>query len=99
MQGSEERGGTREIALGLCDGGLCCQRIDVVRCDIENLIQLSQRFGETTKRDIGKRVLGKHVDVARVETLGFVKVRLAPVPLALSPCNIGQRFWNPAAIR
>src|SRR5436309_12942561 len=36
--------------------------------------------------------------VARVEPLGFVEVRLAPVPLALSPCNIGQRFRNPAII-
>ena len=33
--------------------------IHVVRYDIENLIKLSQRFGETTKSDIGKRVLGE----------------------------------------
>ena len=35
------------------------ERIDVVRCNIENLIKLSQRFGETTKTDIGKRMLGE----------------------------------------
>src|SRR4029077_6984871 len=34
----------------------------------------------------------------RVKLLGFVEVRLAPVPLASSPCDISQRFRNPAAI-
>ena len=72
---------------------------DVVRRDIENLIKLSQRFGETTKIDIGKRVLGEQGNVARVEPLGFVEVRLAPVPLASPSRDIGQRFRNPAAIR
>src|SRR5512132_2339791 len=36
--------------------------------------------------------------VARVEPLGFVEVRLAPVPLASPPLYIGQRFKNPTAI-
>src|SRR6266704_2620737 len=48
--------------------------------------------------DIGNRVLGEEVKVARVEPLGFVEVRLAPVPLASPPLQIGQRFKNPAAI-
>ena len=59
MQRGEQRGGTREVALGLCDTGLYSQGIDVVRCDIENLVKLSQRFGKTTKTDIGKRALGE----------------------------------------
>ena len=72
--------------------------VHVVRCDIENLIKLSQCFGETTKVDIGKRVLAEQVNVARVEPLGFVKVGFAPVPLASPPLDIGQRLRNPAAI-
>src|SRR5207244_3691222 len=99
VERSEERSGTREVALRLCDTRLFREGTDVVRCDIENLIQLSQRFGETTKTNIGKRVLGEEVNVARVETLGFVEERLAPVPLASPPRDIGQRFRNPAAIR
>ena len=43
-------------------------------------------------------MLDEQVDVARVEALGFVEVRLAPVPLASPPREIGQRFRNPAAI-
>ena len=98
MERSEKRSSPRQIALGLCDSRLCGECIHVVRCDIENLIKLSQRFGETTKDDIGKRVLGEQVNVARVEPLGFVEVGLAPVPLASPPRDIGQRFRNPAAI-
>ena len=60
MERSEECSGPRQIALGLCRyPPLCASVSDVVRCDIENLIKLSQRFGETTKHDIGKRVLGE----------------------------------------
>ena len=49
MERSEQRRRPRQIALGLCDSRLVHEGIDVVRCDIENLIKLSQRFGETTK--------------------------------------------------
>ena len=59
MERSEECRSPRQIALGLCNSRLVDEGIDVVRCDIENLIKLSQRFGETTKDDIGKRVLGE----------------------------------------
>src|SRR4029450_13471882 len=72
--------------------------IYIVRCDIKNLIKRSQSFWETTKVDIGKGMLGEEVNIARVEPLGFVEIRLAPVPLALPACDIGQRFRNPAAI-
>src|SRR2546430_8392173 len=99
MQRREERSSTRQVALGLCNTGLCRNGIHVVRYDIENLIELSQGFGETTKTDIGIRVLGEQVNVARVEPLGFDEVRLAPVPLASPPCDISERLRNPAAIR
>ena len=49
MERSEERRSPRKIALGLCNSRLCREGIHVVRCNIENLIKLSQRFGETTK--------------------------------------------------
>src|SRR5436190_23478634 len=99
MQRSEERRGPRQVALGLCNTRLCREGIHVVRCDIENLIKFSQGFGETTKTDIGIRVLSEQVNVARVEPLGFDEVRLAPTPLASPPCDISERLRNPAAIR
>ena len=43
-------------------------------------------------------MLGEQINIARVEPLGFVEVRLAPVPLASPARDIGQRFRNPAAI-
>src|SRR5438094_10474250 len=48
--------------------------------------------------DIEKRVLGKKINIARVDPLGFVEVRLALVPLASPPRDIGERFRNLAAI-
>ena len=99
MERSEERRGTRQVALSLCDIRLFREGIHVVGCDIKNLIKLSQRFGKTTRADIRKRVLAEQVHVAWVEPLGFVEIRLAPVPLASPPRDIGQRFRNPAAIR
>src|SRR5258706_9501721 len=98
MQRSEERRGTRQVALGLCDSRLFHEGIQVVRRNIENLIKLSQCFGETTETEIGNRVLTEKVNVARVQPLGFVEVRLAPVPLASPPRDISERFRNPAAI-
>src|SRR5205823_11783238 len=37
-------------------------------------------------------------NIARIESLGFVEVRLTPVPLVSSPLEISQRFGNTAAI-
>src|SRR5215813_10245163 len=37
--------------------------------------------------------------MSRVEPFGFVEIRLATIPLALPPRDIGQRLRNPAAIR
>ena len=56
--------------------------LHVVRCDIENLIKL-QRFRGTTKGGIEKSVLGEQVNVARVELLSFVEIRLRSDPTGL----------------
>ena len=90
MERSKECSGPRKITLDLFDIRLYSECIHVVRCDIENLIKLSQRFWETTKVDIRKRVLGEHADVARIEPLDFVEIRLAPVPLTSPPRDISQ---------
>jgi hypothetical protein len=42
----------RQVALGLCNTRLFREGIHVVRYDIENLIELAQGVGETTKADI-----------------------------------------------
>src|SRR5438093_4854510 len=49
--------------------------------------------------EVGNRVLAEQLDVARVQPLGFVEVRLAPVQLASPPLQKRQRLKNPAAIR
>src|SRR5207248_8362032 len=54
-QRSEQRRGPRQVALGLSDTCFEGKRIDIVRCNIENLIKLSQRFGKTTKAVIVTR--------------------------------------------
>src|SRR5438132_11425928 len=95
----KNRQGNRQFPLPLCNRRLEREGIYVVRRDIENLIKLSQRFRKTTKEDIRKRVLGEEVNVARVEPLGFVEMRLAAVPLTSPPRNKSQRFRNQAAIR
>ena len=49
MEWSEQCRGPRKVAFGLCDSSLSHERVHVVRCDIENLIKFSQRFGKTPK--------------------------------------------------
>src|SRR5207249_16843 len=95
----EERRGTRQIALSLCDSRLCCEGVDVARHDIENLVKLSQRFGKTTQLDIELCMLSEQDDVAWVEPLGLVEIRLASVPLSSPSRDIGQRCKNLAVIR
>src|SRR5262249_21906234 len=90
---------TREVAFALCDTRLCLKCVHVVRCNIENLVKFSRRFGETTKEPIGIRVLGEHLHVARVEPLGFVEVSFALLPMAAPALELGKRLRNPAAIR
>src|SRR5438034_11004715 len=49
--------------------------------------------------EVGNRVLAEQLDVARVQPLGFVEVRLAPVVLPSPSLQKRQRLKNPAAIR
>src|SRR5439155_7648612 len=49
--------------------------------------------------EVGNRVLAEQLDVARVQPLGFVEVRLAPVQLASPPLQKRQRLKNSATIR
>ena len=98
MERSENRRRPRQIALSFGDTRLIREGIDAVRYDIEHLIKLSQRFWETTKDLIQKRVLGEQSNIARIEPLGFVEVGLALVPLASPACDIGQGFGNLTAI-
>src|SRR4030095_8874748 len=44
-------------------------------------------------------MLGQQRNIARVEPLGFVEVRLTPVPLVSPPLEISQRFGNTATTR
>ena len=43
-------------------------------------------------------MLREEVGIARVEPLGFVEVRFAPLPLAAPACDVGQRFGDAAII-
>ena len=94
MQRSEERRGTRQVALGLRDIRLECDDLHVVGCDIKNLVSLSQRLGETTLIPIGSRFRAEQGKVARVEPLGFVEIRLAPVPLDLASVRHRPAIWG-----
>src|SRR5437762_12569214 len=76
-----------------------CERIHIVRYDVENLIKLSQRFWETTKYGIRICLVGKQPNVAWVKPLGFVKIGLARAPFTLPPRNMGEHVRNPTAIR
>src|SRR6266496_3702672 len=98
MKRSENRRRSRQVALGLQDRRLERQGMDVIRGNIENLIKFSQRFGKTTKAAIGTSVVIEQADVARVEALGLVEIRLALVPSASPALETGQRFRDSAAI-
>ena len=74
MQRSEQCTSASEIAVGLRDKCLEREGLDVIWRNIQNLIKLSQRFGETSKQVIVYRVPAEQVTIARVELLGVVKV-------------------------
>ena len=74
MKPSEKRRGPRQVAFGLRDGRLLNQDSDVVRRNIENLIEFSQRFRETSECTVGFCLCTEQAHVVRVELLGFVKV-------------------------
>src|SRR5262249_62237292 len=99
LKWSEQRRSLRQIALRLRDCRLLRERINVVRRDIENLIEFPIGFSKVTKTDIGKRVLREQVNVARVESFSFVEIGLTLIPLASPACDIGKIFRDPAAIR
>src|SRR5262249_10429932 len=99
MQLSEECGSPRKVALRLCNTRLLPNGVQVVRYNIEHLIKLSQRFGETTNYHVGLGMLREQGNIAGIEPLSFVEVGLAPVPLTSPARDIGQRFRNLAAIR
>src|SRR5205814_7429011 len=90
VERSQERPSARQVAIRLCNCRLCCNGVNVAWCDIENLIELPQRFGETTKTGQGQRMLAAYENVARVEPLSFVEVPVAPVPLASPARDISQ---------
>src|SRR5438094_10479680 len=98
MERSKEFRRARKVTLRLRDCGLFHQRINVVRCDIETLIELPQGLGKTPNRDIRERVLGKYPNVTWVESLGFLEVVVTALPLASPPFEIGQGLKDPAAI-
>ena len=89
MRWRKERGRSWQIALRLCDSRLHRESIKIVWCNIQNLIKLPQRLRETTKANIGNRVLCEEVRIACIELLGFVEVCLAPVPLTAPACDVG----------
>ena len=43
----------------MCDNSLKHERVHVVRCDIEDLIKFSQRFGKAPKKEIGLGMGGR----------------------------------------
>src|SRR5262249_4093060 len=86
---SEQNRRPRQVALGLSNSRLQGEHIYIVRYDIENLINLSQSFRETATDNIGSRLLREHLDVARPEPLGFLKIGFAPIPLAAPARDIG----------
>src|SRR5262249_6576814 len=98
MQGTEQRRRARKVAFSLVDSRLGYKGVDVVRRNDENLIKLSQRFSQTRHSQIGKCVLREETDVARVEPLGFVEVRLTSLPLASPTLQISEGLRNQAAI-
>ena len=57
MQRIEQRRRPRQVTFGLRGQRLFRKSIDVIRRDIENLIQLPQRLRKAAEKDIGERVL------------------------------------------
>src|SRR6476619_5374273 len=98
MQRSEKCRCARQVALRLSVSRLLHKNIQVVGYDIEDLVQLSERFRKLPACAIGLRMLCEQAHIARVETLGFVEIDLALVPLAAPACDKCQQLRNPAAI-
>src|SRR5215468_82524 len=87
-----------QVADSLGDGRLLYQRIHIIRRDIENLIELLYRLGKTTKNNKRNRMLVEQVNIARIEPLRFVEMRLTLVPPASPACDISEELRNSTAI-
>jgi hypothetical protein len=91
---SEKRRSSRKVAFGLGNGRLFHQGVNVVRHDLQNLVELPERFGETPQRDIELGMSSEQTHIARVEPLGFVEVGFTSLPLPLIACDKGERLRN-----
>ena len=98
MQRSEKCRRARQVAFRLSVSRLLHKNIQVVRYDIEDLIELSEGIRKLPAYAIGLRMLREQTHVSRVELLGFVEIVFAIVPLTAPACDIGQQLRNPAAI-
>ena len=78
---NEKRRRPRQVAFGLSDRRLFHQGIDVVRHNLQNQVELAQRFGETPHRDVELGVSCKQIRITWIQSLGFDEVGLALFPL------------------
>ena len=97
-QWSEKTRSAAQIALRLRNLRFRSQGIDVARNDIENLIELSQRFGKTAETSIVRGETAKQGNIARIEPLRFEQVKLTPFPLTSPPLEVADRLRDAAAI-
>ena len=90
MQWGEKCRCARQVALRLRVGRLLHKNIQVVGYDVEDLVQLSERFRKLPAYAIGLRMLREQAHISRVELLGLVEINLALVPLAAPARDVGQ---------
>jgi hypothetical protein len=86
--------GPWQIAFGLSDSTFFHQIVNVVRHNLQNQVQLTDCFRETSQRDIELGVSSKQIRIARVEPLGFVEVGFTLLPLPPIACDKGERLTN-----
>src|SRR5439155_24061231 len=70
-EGSENARGPRQIALGLRESARFYQGIDVIGHNLQNLIELSERFREITKRNIELSMESDQIQRAMVKPIGL----------------------------
>src|SRR4051812_1474619 len=85
MQWRQKRRRPWKVAFHHGDAGLQRRRVEVVGRDIQDLIKFSLRFREATMEYVAKSALEKQGNVAWVEPLGLIVIRLALVLLAPVP--------------
>ena len=84
MKRRDDDGGVRQISLCLCYRSFDCDRVDIIRRDIQNLIKFFLRFSETAKVNIRKCLFGEQSCVTGVKSLGLAQKEIASVPLSSS---------------